>query len=242
MLRYQRNHLSLENTWYALTGLRLCDQKGDACHNNQTGFWTDKDLPDNCEVISNGIVLNENSKNIDDEFKAKLVLIRLIYGVLYIQGVEIEELVFPNLEVFIGVANIQPGFAISDCPNLSKISFPKISAIFDTYIDDASFLVLNNEKLSVSKAACDRWTSVGAVIRVKGNAANCEGESDVQYSDVIQIDGVQTGSSSGSSSGSGPGDGPGDQNPQQGMNSEVEYFKFNIFTFFVALPVIVFNF
>ncbi|PAV89857.1 hypothetical protein WR25_03011 [Diploscapter pachys] len=237
--------------WYVLMGLRLCDQKGDACHNDEAGVWTDKDLPDNCEVVTGGIMLDEKSKNIGDEFKAKLVPIRLIYGVLYIQGAGIEELVFPNLEVFIGVAFVQPGFAIIECPNLSKISFPKISVIFDMFIDDASFLVLTNEKLSVSEATCDRWTSVGAVIRVEENAANCEGESDAQYSDVVQIEGVQTGSSSGSNSGSGSGDGmpvsasgdgPEDQNPQQETTSEVVDFKFKMFTFLVTLLVVVFSF
>ena len=49
-------------------------------------------------------MLDENSKNIGDEFKAKLVPIRLLYGLLYIQEAKIEELLFPNLEVFIGFA------------------------------------------------------------------------------------------------------------------------------------------
>ncbi|PAV79867.1 hypothetical protein WR25_01969 [Diploscapter pachys] len=195
--------------WYASTGLRLCDQKGDACHNDEAGVWTDEDLPDNCEVVTGGIMLNEKSKNIGDKFKAKLVPIRLLYGTLYIQGAKIDELVFPNLEVFIGFAFYQPGFAVIGCPNLSKISFPKISVIFDTYIDDASFLVLENEKLSVSEAACNRWTSVGAVIRVETNAANCDGESDVQYLDVIQFESGQTGSSNSSNFGSGSGNGSG---------------------------------
>lgn len=53
--------------------------------------------------------------------------------------------------------------------------------IFDTYIDDASFLVLTNEKLSVSEATCDRWTSVGAVIRVEKNAANCGENLDENF-------------------------------------------------------------
>ncbi|PAV87839.1 hypothetical protein WR25_06075 [Diploscapter pachys] len=194
-------YLSKMRWWYAPAGLRLCDQKGDACYNDEIGVWTDKDLPDNCE------------------------------------GAGIEELVFPNLEVFIGFAFYQPGFAIIECPNLSKISFPKISVIFDTYIDDLSFYVLTNEKLSVSEATCDRWTSVGAVIRVEENAADCEGESDVQYSDVTQIEGGQTGSSSGSNSGSGSGDGmpvsssgdgPEDQNPQQETKQNEDHLTLRI--------------
>ncbi|PAV77391.1 hypothetical protein WR25_23773 [Diploscapter pachys] len=219
-------YLSKTRWWYASTGLRLCDQKGDACYNDETGVWTDKDLPDNCEVVAGGIMLDETSENIGDEFKAKLETIRLLYGVLYVQGAGIEELVFPNLEVFIGFAFFQLGFAIIECPNLSKISFPKISVIYDTYIDNVSFLVLNNKKLSVSEAACNRWTSVGAVIQVEENAADCEGESDAQYSDVTQIEGGQTGSSSSFNSGSGSGseDG-GDANKIKKLYSDKFHFE-----------------
>ena len=56
-----------------------------------------------------------------------------------------------------------------------------IQVIFDTYIDDLSFYVLINEKLSVSETACNRWTSVGAVIRVEDNAANCGGNLNGKF-------------------------------------------------------------
>ena len=54
-----------------------------------------------------------------------------------------------------------------------RVLYLCIQVIFDTYIEDVSFYVVTNEKLSVSEAACNRWTSVGAVIRVETNAANC---------------------------------------------------------------------
>ena len=55
----------------------------------------------------------------------------------------------------------------------TRVSYLCIQVIFDMYIDDVSFYVLTNKKLSVSEATCDRWTSVGAVIKVEENAANC---------------------------------------------------------------------